>query len=86
MKEMSKMSIKEKWTDKRLAHEVAKLMYAPGLEENVALIWLLERLILPPDMLGYTGPEIRERIEQALKEAEEKWEPSKTDANPTPKA
>ena len=55
-------------SDVQLAHEVCKLMYAPATRATAPLIWMIERLVLPAKVTGYTDKDILGYLLQALRE------------------
>ena len=55
-------------SDVQLAHEVCKLMYAPATRATAPLIWMIERLVLPPEVMGYSDKDILGYLLTALRE------------------
>jgi hypothetical protein len=61
------------WSDEKIADLVAQLCYMPHLKserKTLAVKWLIEYLVLPPNMDGYTKGEMKNLILKAIKEHE----------------
>jgi hypothetical protein len=55
-------------TKRELAEEAAKRMYAPCTEKTAALIYVIEKLVMPHGQNWYTDKQMADWIEAALED------------------